>query len=165
MGTWTVSRRSPLLRVYAWIYGADTRTATFCKLFWGILLAPVALLLKPFGLATLAGLDRFMEWMDRRSYRKLVRTGKPWNERHPHLVAWTESDKWWVRWWLAIAIAAVVTVFDAIYDPWALAGYLPITALMIYALERMRKRKGQPGFLITGLRSLKDRTCPHIEVK
>jgi uncharacterized membrane protein len=41
--TWTISESSRLLRFYAWCWGADPRKADFCRLFWGLLFFPVAL--------------------------------------------------------------------------------------------------------------------------
>lgn len=42
--TWTLSRNSKLIRFYNWLYDHPTGPLTFCKLFWGIVLSPVVML-------------------------------------------------------------------------------------------------------------------------
>jgi hypothetical protein len=64
---WTFKRNSPLIRFYLWVWDADPKAITFCKLFWGILLAPLCLLLLwPIGFV----LNRVSDYLDKRKERQ-----------------------------------------------------------------------------------------------
>ena len=166
--TLTLNRHSLLLRFYAWLYGVDPAAATFCSLFWGILLAPIALPLKPFGLASLAMIEGVADRLERRSLLKEERTGKTWKQRHPRLDGWLEHPSKVGR-LLPLGLTAVAfTIYDSLTHPWMLAWYLPFVAflgwLILHSAKRKPLNRAERVFL-TGYRSLKYRTCPRIEVK
>lgn len=172
MTTLVVSRRNIFLRFYAWLYGADPRNATFCWLFWGLLLAPVALPLKPFGLATLAMLDRQSVWFIRRSWRKDQRTGKTWEQRHPRFNRWlTMTNKsWWHSQVLFILIVSACSIYFAATHPITLTWYVPMCIAWLWSVRwRFSRTHGanqrEPSFIRAGLLTLKSKTCPRIEVQ
>lgn len=46
MHVWTFDRSSPLIRAYLWLWEASEADINFCKLFWGTIFAPLALVIR-----------------------------------------------------------------------------------------------------------------------
>lgn len=63
---WTFSFDNPMIRFYLWLWEADEDEVTFCKLVWGLVLAPLGLLIR--GLWMLAWPLR---WLTVRTFYRL----------------------------------------------------------------------------------------------
>lgn len=64
---WELDKSSKLIRFYLWVWETDESMINFCKLFWGVLFAPLALLvLKP----ACWVLVSISDWYNRRSAKR-----------------------------------------------------------------------------------------------
>lgn len=82
--TWEFSKRSKFIRAYLWLWDGDPNSITFCKLFWGVLFAWLALLVKPVISAMKAAEKRDEQRKLERSsqtYREQLRLEREYRER------------------------------------------------------------------------------------
>lgn len=161
---WKVNQTAWYLRLYVWLYSANPESVSFCSLFWGLLFAPAALIAKPFAKLSVSGLERFADWILDRSLAKEDSKG-PWGTRHRYLNAWIESESRWVANIPSMVIyAAFITLF-AFVAPRVLYFYVPFAVLVLWvSVRKPRQRSRATRFLSTAYHSLKDHTCPRIEV-
>lgn len=133
----------------------------------GLLLSPVYLVLKPIGLVGVLSVDRFDHWLVGRTLAKEERTGKTWAERHPRIDALLEKDARVCSLIVASPLLVIFVVFFAVFDPWGILSFLgTFTAIMVlsnFLLERKTRKRSSS--LVAAVRSLKDKTCPRVEVE
>lgn len=82
MHTWTFDKDSFIIRAYLWLYLADPTRVDFCKLFWGVVFSPIAVLFRGF-LALIFGLRAVAIYVARPIAALLTKLPRPHRNPRP----------------------------------------------------------------------------------
>lgn len=183
MKTISVSATNPLIRLYAWTWGASLDRINFCKIFWGLLfIIPGFLIIKPI---ISAYLWQENKWVERHLTPGLPKPPKSKNERMQAILGKIEEKGSKYGLWviggivsLGLLVLAVALVIALINDFWVtllwIGVFIGIMALsfgFIFAAEQGVFRK--PGrvfvaslqILYHAVKSFKTKTCPIVEIE
>lgn len=192
MHTWTFSPDSKLIRFYSWCWAADAKNLNFCRLFWGILFSPVAILMR----YPVKGLIAFALWLEHRSNGPMCpedpTDDEAWNKYHQDRKAWEAQKKarkhhrtqkvfraignFFSRYGAKILTALMIgyvlfilttLVIAIVHNPWN-ALVIPAgiaLGLIIVGIIRLFSNRNVVRFFSDGYHHTKEKTCPLIVIE